>query len=208
MDAYLLLKWLHIVSATILFGTGIGTAFLLFMANRRGEIGGIAFATRHVVLADRLFTAPAALVQRAQEAEQQNNLRLANTLYMEAVAADPGNQAASAGVTPLASRKRMLSAQRTGAVICSIMRSAMRAATCGRAVTFEMTGILGAAKVVVSTIRRNASRAGAISGEWKACTIGIGSVKMRCLRACASSLATLSRPPATVTFSAALLAAT
>ena len=52
-------------NATILFGTGIGTAFLLFMANRRGEIGGIAFATRHVVLADRLFTAPAALVQPA-----------------------------------------------------------------------------------------------------------------------------------------------
>lgn len=33
---YLLMKWLHIVSATLLFGTGLGTAFYLFSANRTG----------------------------------------------------------------------------------------------------------------------------------------------------------------------------
>lgn len=60
---YLLLKWLHILSATILFGTGIGSAFYLFAANRRKNIADIYFAVRHVVIADWLFTAPAVIVQ-------------------------------------------------------------------------------------------------------------------------------------------------
>jgi uncharacterized membrane protein len=61
--AYLILKWIHILSSTILFGTGIGSAFYMFMANRRKEIAGIYFATRHVVIADWLFTTPAAIIQ-------------------------------------------------------------------------------------------------------------------------------------------------
>lgn len=60
---YLLLKWIHIISATILFGTGVGSAFLMFLANRRGKIDEIGFATRHVVLADWVFTSPAAIIQ-------------------------------------------------------------------------------------------------------------------------------------------------
>lgn len=60
---FLLLKWVHILSSTILFGTGIGTAFFMFMANRHGELSGIHFATRHVVIADWLFTTPAVIVQ-------------------------------------------------------------------------------------------------------------------------------------------------
>lgn len=60
---YLLLKWIHILSSTILFGTGIGSAFYMFMANRRGDIAGIYFATRHVVIADWLFTAPSVIIQ-------------------------------------------------------------------------------------------------------------------------------------------------
>lgn len=60
---YLLLKWVHIISSTILFGTGIGSAFFMFMANRRRDVPGIAFAVRHVVIADWLFTTPAGLVQ-------------------------------------------------------------------------------------------------------------------------------------------------
>ena len=62
---YLLLKWIHILSATILFGTGIGSAFFMFMANRSRDVAGIYFATRHVVLADYLFTTPAVLIQLA-----------------------------------------------------------------------------------------------------------------------------------------------
>jgi uncharacterized membrane protein len=60
---YLLLKWIHILSSTILFGTGIGSAFYLFMANRRKDIAMIAFATRHVVIADWIFTTPAVIIQ-------------------------------------------------------------------------------------------------------------------------------------------------
>ena len=60
---YLLLKWIHILSSTILFGTGIGSAFYLFMANRRRDIAGVYFATRHVVIADWLFTTPSVIIQ-------------------------------------------------------------------------------------------------------------------------------------------------
>lgn len=65
MMDYLLLKWIHILSSTILFGTGIGSAFYMFMANRRKDIAGIYFATRHVVIADWLFTTPAVIIQLA-----------------------------------------------------------------------------------------------------------------------------------------------
>lgn len=60
---YLVLKWVHIVSSTILFGTGIGTAFFMFMAHRSRDVASVHFATRHVVMADFLFTAPAVIVQ-------------------------------------------------------------------------------------------------------------------------------------------------
>ncbi|MBI1275519.1 DUF2269 family protein [bacterium] len=60
---YLWLKLIHILSATILFGTGIGSAFYMFMANRRKDIAGIYFATRHVVIADWLFTTPSVIIQ-------------------------------------------------------------------------------------------------------------------------------------------------
>ena len=60
---YLTLKTIHIISSTVLFGTGIGSAFFLFMANRRKEVAGIAFATRHVVIADWLFTTPSVVIQ-------------------------------------------------------------------------------------------------------------------------------------------------
>lgn len=63
MDWVTLLKWVHVVSATILFGTGIGTAFQMLMAHRSGEVRGIALVARQVVLADWLFTLPAGIVQ-------------------------------------------------------------------------------------------------------------------------------------------------
>lgn len=60
---YLILKWVHILSATILFGTGIGSAFYMFMANRSKDTASIYFAVRHVVIADWLFTTPAVMLQ-------------------------------------------------------------------------------------------------------------------------------------------------
>ncbi len=65
MELYPLLKWLHVLSSTILFGTGLGTAFHMWMAHRRGDVGGIAMAARHTVIADWLFTLPSGLAQPA-----------------------------------------------------------------------------------------------------------------------------------------------
>lgn len=62
---YFLLKWIHILSSTVLFGTGIGSAFYFFMANRRKDIAGIYFAARHVVIADWVFTTPSIIIQLA-----------------------------------------------------------------------------------------------------------------------------------------------
>lgn len=64
-DPYLWVKWLHILSATVLFGTGIGTAFHMFAIHLRGEVSAIAAMTRNTVLADWLFTATAGIVQPA-----------------------------------------------------------------------------------------------------------------------------------------------
>lgn len=60
---YLIFKYIHIISSTVLFGTGIGSAFYMFMANRRKDLPGIVFTTRHVVIADWLFTTPAVIIQ-------------------------------------------------------------------------------------------------------------------------------------------------
>lgn len=60
---YQLLLLVHILSATLLFGTGLGTAFHGWMAHRSGDLAAIAVVNRNVVLADWLFTAPAVVVQ-------------------------------------------------------------------------------------------------------------------------------------------------
>ncbi len=63
MDLYLTLRLIHILSAAVLLGTGLGIAFFMFMAERSGDVRHIAVTTRHVVLADALFTAVAVVVQ-------------------------------------------------------------------------------------------------------------------------------------------------
>lgn len=60
---YLVVKWLHVISATLIFGTGLGSAFYMFMANRVGSVPAIATVARLVVIADWLFTTPAIIVQ-------------------------------------------------------------------------------------------------------------------------------------------------
>ncbi len=60
---YLSVKWLHILSSTVLFGTGLGTAFFMWMSNRSKSLPAIVFATRTVVLADGIFTTPAIVIQ-------------------------------------------------------------------------------------------------------------------------------------------------
>lgn len=60
---YLTVKWLHILSSTILFGTGIGSAFYMLMANKGKQTAHINFAAGHVVTADWIFTTPAIIFQ-------------------------------------------------------------------------------------------------------------------------------------------------
>jgi len=56
-------KWLHVLSSTLLFGTGIGTAFFMFVANRSGDVRAIAVVTRYVVVADTIFTLTTVIFQ-------------------------------------------------------------------------------------------------------------------------------------------------
>lgn len=60
---YALVKTLHILSATVLFGTGLGTAYFMWSAMRTSDARVIASVTRHGVRADWLFTAPAIVFQ-------------------------------------------------------------------------------------------------------------------------------------------------
>ncbi len=60
---FLLLKTIHILSSTVLFGTGLGTAFHMWTTHLRGDVRAIAVVARNVVLADWLFTTTAGVVQ-------------------------------------------------------------------------------------------------------------------------------------------------
>ena len=60
---YLALKLIHILGSTVLFGTGLGIAFFMFMAHRSGEPAAIAHTARTVVIADAIFTATAVVLQ-------------------------------------------------------------------------------------------------------------------------------------------------
>lgn len=65
MTDYLFVKWLHVLSSTVLFGTGIGTAFYLFTATLSRDVALTAGVARWVVRADWLFTATTAVLQPA-----------------------------------------------------------------------------------------------------------------------------------------------
>jgi uncharacterized membrane protein len=58
-----LLRWLHIIGATVLFGTGVGIAFFMLMAQRSGKAELVAHVAGTVVVADALFTATAVVAQ-------------------------------------------------------------------------------------------------------------------------------------------------
>lgn len=58
-----LLRWAHIMGATVLLGTGAGIAFFMVMAHRTGDPRVIAHTASIVVLADWVFTASAVIAQ-------------------------------------------------------------------------------------------------------------------------------------------------
>ena len=63
MMLYLALKYLHVIGAAVLLGTGAGIAFFMLRAHLTGEAAVIAAVARMVVLADFLFTATAVVAQ-------------------------------------------------------------------------------------------------------------------------------------------------
>ena len=60
---YFVLKYLHVVGAAVLLGTGAGIAFFMLAAHLGGKPTVIADVARIVVIADFIFTATAVVVQ-------------------------------------------------------------------------------------------------------------------------------------------------
>ncbi len=63
MEYVLALRWLHVIGAAVLLGTGAGIAFFMVMAHRSKDTRIIAHTAGVVVIADWLFTASAIVVQ-------------------------------------------------------------------------------------------------------------------------------------------------
>jgi uncharacterized membrane protein len=63
MNEYLVVKWLHILSSTLIFGTGIGSAFYLLVSVLQRDARVVAGVARIVVIADWLFTATTVIAQ-------------------------------------------------------------------------------------------------------------------------------------------------
>jgi uncharacterized membrane protein len=63
MNEYLVVKTIHVISSTLLFGTGIGSAFYMLFASLDRDPRTVYFVTRFVVIADWLFTTTAIVVQ-------------------------------------------------------------------------------------------------------------------------------------------------
>jgi uncharacterized membrane protein len=63
MTAYFLVKYLHVIGAIVILGTGAGIAFFMLMAHRSGDPAYIARTAATVVIADMLFTLAAVILQ-------------------------------------------------------------------------------------------------------------------------------------------------
>ena len=62
-DAVFRVKYLHVLGAIVILGTGSGIAFFMLMAHRSGDAAFIARTASTVVIADMLFTLTAVLLQ-------------------------------------------------------------------------------------------------------------------------------------------------
>lgn len=60
---YIAVKWIHIVSSTIVFGTGIGSAYYFLCAGWQRNPTLVAFVGNALVIADWLFTATTMVLQ-------------------------------------------------------------------------------------------------------------------------------------------------
>jgi uncharacterized membrane protein len=79
MSTYLLFKWIHVVSAMVLIGTGSGIAYFQWFTYRQGNVAAAAVVTRLVVRADLLFTASSAILLLASGVALVQSVSLAWT---------------------------------------------------------------------------------------------------------------------------------
>ena len=63
MTLYFIVKFLHVLGAIVILGTGMGIAFFMLMAHRSGDAAFIARTAATVVIADILFTLSAVVLQ-------------------------------------------------------------------------------------------------------------------------------------------------
>ena len=63
MTAYFLVKYLHVLGAIVILGTGSGIAFFMLMAHKSRDPASIARTAATVVIADMLFTLTAVILQ-------------------------------------------------------------------------------------------------------------------------------------------------
>jgi uncharacterized membrane protein len=63
MTTILILKLIHMLGAAVLFGTGLGIAFFMYMAHRSRDAATIAATARMVVIGDAVFTLNAVIAQ-------------------------------------------------------------------------------------------------------------------------------------------------
>ncbi len=63
MTLYFLIKYLHVLGAIVIIGTGTGIAFFMLMAHRTHDAEFIARTASVVVIADAIFTLSAVLLQ-------------------------------------------------------------------------------------------------------------------------------------------------
>jgi uncharacterized membrane protein len=63
MTLYFIVKYLHVLGAIVILGTGGGIAFFMLMAHRSGDAAFIARTAAVVVIADMLFTLTAVIAQ-------------------------------------------------------------------------------------------------------------------------------------------------
>lgn len=76
---HLWLKAIHILSATLVLGTGLGIAFFMWTAHRTGDARVVAAVARNVVVADAIFTAPGVVGLFVTGALMAGNLGLSFT---------------------------------------------------------------------------------------------------------------------------------
>lgn len=79
MTTYLWIKLIHILSATVLFGTGMGTAFFMLKAYFSNSDAAMLETSKHVIQADWFFTTPAVLVQLLTGVWLTNHLAISFT---------------------------------------------------------------------------------------------------------------------------------